>query len=299
VRQALAAEAVEFENELVQLNLDEWPGRRAAKWILQIFAYTPELSFSLEFHLRISEHLVRAWEKNKEDRDEQRDYEFESACREHVARFALHLDRDAAFRVCKPLIDAAEKYPKNVSEFVQSLVSAEDRSLDKISFWPLWQSFSDKACSAEWVGWLDSDRYKGRELISQLFLLGPWKEEIKHWTRLEGKAHLIDGLVERLPPSSFVIGAYSRFLYDIGEKSLPGAYTIIASRLTREIVLDSNCIYCLEHILSRQVFSEPHKLKSDDRVYQSVISILDHLVDQGSSSAYRMRDDFVTPIGQL
>ena len=124
MRQALAAEAVEFENELVQLNLDEWPGRRAAKWILQIFAYTPELSFSLEFHLRISEHLVRAWEKNKEDRDERRDYEFESACREHVARFALHLDRDAAFRVCKPLIDAAQKYPKNVSEFVQSLVSA-------------------------------------------------------------------------------------------------------------------------------------------------------------------------------
>jgi hypothetical protein len=296
VRQVLNAEAVEFEKEIGQLNLDDWPGRRAAKWIMQIFAYTLEHPFSLDFHLRISEYLVSAWEKNRSDQNERRDYEFELACREHLAQFVLRIDQDTAFRICRPLIDAADKYPENVSEFVQSLVTAEDRSPDQTTFWPLWQSFADQACSAEWVDRLDSDRYMGRKLIDQLFLSGPWKQEIRHWSRLNGHAHRIDGLVERLPPSSFVIGAYARFLYDIGEKSLPGAYRIIASRLTGDMVLDSNCIYCLEHVLSRQVFAEPHKLKSDDRVHQAVISILDHLVDQGSSSAYRMRDDFVTPI---
>jgi hypothetical protein len=48
--------------------------------------------------------------------------------------------------------------------------------------------------------------------------------------------------------------------------------------------------------LRRFIYSEPLRLKSDTEVRSAVLTILDQLVESGSSAAYRMRDDFVTPI---
>jgi hypothetical protein len=43
-------------------------------------------------------------------------------------------------------------------------------------------------------------------------------------------------------------------------------------------------------------YSKPLRLKTNAEVPSAVLRILDQLVDSGSSAAYRVRDDFVTPI---
>ena len=55
-------------------------------------------------------------------------------------------------------------------------------------------------------------------------------------------------------------------------------------------------MFCLESLLHRFIYSEPLRLKTNVKVRSAVLTILDTLVDAGSSAAYRMRDDFVTPI---
>jgi hypothetical protein len=45
-------------------------------------------------------------------------------------------------------------------------------------------------------------------------------------------------------------------------------------------------------------YREPLGVKSNPEIRSAVLMILDQLVDSGSSAAYRMRDDFVTPIAQ-
>ena len=64
-----------------------------------------------------------------------------------------------------------------------------------------------------------------------------------------------------------------------------------------ELLSDGNTVFYLESLLQRYVYGEPLRVKSDPKLRVAVLAILDSLVDSGSSAAYRMRDDYVTPVG--
>ena len=56
-----------------------------------------------------------------------------------------------------------------------------------------------------------------------------------------------------------------------------------------------NTVFYLESVLRRHVYGEPARLKSEPKLRAAVLYILDQLVEAGSSAAYSIRDDFVTP----
>ena len=137
-------------------------------------------------------------------------------------------------------------------------------------------------------------------LLRVLFLELPWKDRVHHWRRLEGFANRVDTLFESLPPCVTVLDAYCCFLYTIGEQSLPHSFIVIANRLqagdARQMLSKDNTVFYLESLLRRFVYSKPLRLKSNAEIRSAVLTILTQLVDSGSSAAYRMRDDFVTPL---
>jgi hypothetical protein len=48
-------------------------------------------------------------------------------------------------------------------------------------------------------------------------------------------------------------------------------------------------------LLQRHVYGRPLELKQNRTLREAVLFLLDVLVEEGSSAAFRMRDDFVTP----
>jgi hypothetical protein len=52
----------------------------------------------------------------------------------------------------------------------------------------------------------------------------------------------------------------------------------------------------LEALLQRYVYRKPLELKSQGDLREAVLFLLNLLVECGSSTAFRMRDDFVTPV---
>jgi len=88
-------------------------------------------------------------------------------------------------------------------------------------------------------------------------------------------------------------------LYYLGEKVLPRSFTVVAERLEAgapaELLSDSDTVYYLESLLRRYVYGEPLQLKTSPDIREAVLYILNQLVEAGSSAAYQMRDDFVTP----
>ena len=136
-------------------------------------------------------------------------------------------------------------------------------------------------------------------MVSAIFLGSWWKEEVRHWRSLEGHAEHVHALFENLPPSAVVLDDYVRFLYHIGERSLPEAFVRVAKRLmsgdAQRMLKKSNTIFMLEVLLQRHVYGRPLELKRDQAVRDAVLMLLDLLVENGSSAAFRMRDDFVTP----
>lgn len=127
----------------------------------------------------------------------------------------------------------------------------------------------------------------------------PWKEGTTHWARLEDNAHRVHTLATRLPAAVVCVEAYLHFLYTIGRRGLPDAFKIVQSVLERaensEVIFTSEVMFILESLLGLFVYGQPLRLKREVALREAVLKLLDQLVSAGSSAAYRMRDDFVTP----
>jgi hypothetical protein len=117
---------------------------------------------------------------------------------------------------------------------------------------------------------------------------------------LEGYAGHLHALFEDLPASSTILDDYLRFLYHVGRQSLPDAFIRVAKRLQQgvpqQMMMKGNTIFLLESLLERYVYGRPVELKRQSDLREAVLLLLDLLVENGSSAAFRMRDDFVTPI---
>jgi hypothetical protein len=96
-----------------------------------------------------------------------------------------------------------------------------------------------------------------------------------------------------------VLDSYLRFLYHVGERSLPEAFVRVANSLragdAQTILADSNTGFMLVVLLQPRVYGKPLELKREPAIRNAVLYLLDALVEAGSPAAFRMRDDFVTP----
>jgi len=302
VRAAIIEQSYDVAKELDGLALDDWPGRQAAATILQVLGYQPGSDLAIGFHRRVASSIKEDWDRELEDRTRrgQPDYEFILQFHQRLARFVLRLDEEHALNVCEPFVEAVNKHPREVKDFVQNLVIEADRSSQADSFWEVWQAFADAIRDAPWIEQVDSRYGSGKELVGAIFLGNYWKENVRHWHRLEVQGHRVDKLAARFRGSVTVFNAYCRFLYNIGETSLPKAFVLVADSLAAgeplAMLSDQNTVFLLESLLRRYVYAEPERLKSDHAIRTAVLALLDHLVEAGSSAAYRMRDDFVTPL---
>jgi hypothetical protein len=302
IRKAVLDRIMLDEGQFSHLDFDDWPGQRALHFLLPIFAHAPGEAQSRAFFAKLSVVLTSWWRADldrNQRRAGQRHYQLEHVCAEKIARFVLRLPVEDAVKTCAPLMDAAIDCPKEAGQFLEQLIIAEDSVGSGATFWTLWQAFADRVLKAPWAGSLNDHHPRGIPLINSLFLGVPWNEGVRSWQRLTGNETRLDVLFEALPPNAPVLVAYSRFLSQVGEQSLPGAFVLVAAKLRqaggRVSLLTFEAQYYLESLLRRWVLSQPGKLKEHHELREAVLFILDELVQAGSSVAYRLRDDFVTP----
>jgi hypothetical protein len=294
------AEAV-GERAYDELPLDEWHGAEAQNKILTILKSAPEQPLANKAFRRAVERLVSIWE-NKYDRDPRQDRNVEAdlSLATLIEQFALRAPTDTALRVLEPILGAVAQQPDDVEKIVIGILHVEDVEPNTSQFWAIWKVFADRTMSAPWIGGIDHRHSSGAEMIHALFLGTRWKETTKHWRSLEGYVQYIHNLFESLGPSSCVMDAYVRFLYHVGEQSLPQAFVQIRKKAIegdpKQLLGNSNTRYRLEVLLQRYVYSKPLLLKEKAALREAVLILLDALIDLGSSAAFRMRDDFVTPI---
>ena len=302
IRRAVLGRATLDDDQLFRLDFDEWPGQRALHYLLPIFAGSPGETLSQKFFAKLSGSLTNWWRKDldrSQQHGERRHYQLEHLCEQRIAHFVLQLPVEDAAKACASLTDVAIDCPKEVGNFIEKLIIAEDSAGSGVTFWTLWQAFADRVLKAPWVASLNDRDPQEIELINALFLAVPWNEGVRSWQRLAGNDSRLDSLFEALPPTAPALVAYSRYLFKVGEKSLPNALVFVSAKLRqageRVSLLTSEAQLYLESILRRWVLSQPGKLKEKPPLREAALHILDELVEAGSSVAYRLRDDFVTP----
>ena len=289
------------------LDIATWFGAEANGRILAILSRAPTESEAVRAFARTARTLVRWWdsdddrERDHDSSDRERNHEIESTISELLRSFVLRTSADAARSILQPLLDAADSHPREIHWIIEGLIAVEDREPHTQQFWFVWKLFANSLRRATWLARMeDGGRQYGSEMVSAIFLGSYWRDDVRHWKSLEGHAHRVHALFEDLRPSSVVLDAYVRFLYHIGEQSLPEALVRIAEQLqtveAQRMLRKTNTVFMLEVLLRRHVYGRPLELKRRRPIRGAVLDLLDVLVEQGSSAAFRMRDDFVTPI---
>jgi hypothetical protein len=283
-----------------------WFGAEANRRILAILGQTPTEAVAIAVFERLAHTLVGWWDADdnrRRDRNRgrpERNYETESALTDLLENFLLRTSTVDATMIIKPIVNAVDRYPNKAHRLLIGLIGVEDRQPNTPQFWSLWELFADEVRQATWLARIDDEHAKGSEMISAIFLGTWWKEEVRHWRSLEGHARHVHALFEDLPASSTVLDNYLQFLYHVGEQSLPEAFIRIAKRLQQgdpwQMLRKGNTVFLLEVLLQRYVYGKPLELKRRSDLREAVLFLLDLLVENGSSAAFRMRDDFVTPV---
>jgi hypothetical protein len=300
VRETLAGSDDDSRTALGSVRFDTWEARGAARRICVLVELRPEWVESRAFAQHAAAWLATRWTSERRGASGERDFHAEYELSRWIARFVLRLPDDCARDVGAALIAVVTDEPREVATFVEHLIGAADGGAND-SFWALWQAFADRMVEAPWLARLDRDRpYEGL-LVDRIFLGVDWKEGVTHWARLDGQAHRVHALARQLPPAPACVQAYLRFLYTVGRQALPGALVDVDAVLSRgepvRLTAGRDTAYYLESLLGQFVYAQPLRLKRDPALRSAVLRLLDALVAAGSSAAYRMRDDFVTPFG--
>jgi len=281
----------------VRLDSGEWYACRFGLRTLRMLDGRAEEPLARAAYANAVQLIANVWAED--DRRSRRDYHWESDCELQIARFTLCIPTADAVALLGPILNALPDEAKEVASIVRDLVLAQEALKRPNSFWPLWQAIADRACQTTWPQRLDDRHAEHDDLLRKLFLNLEWNDGARHWDALDGNAIRLVGLFNTLPPTAAVLDAFVTYLYLIGSKSLPWAFLPIAQRLAsgdaRRMLALPNTVSGLELLLMRYVYAAPAFLKSNPELRQAILHILDELVESGSSRAYRMRDDFVTP----
>ena len=284
------------------LALDSWFSLAAYKLGLHVYLGRPDDPAAVGAFSKTTETIVKHWGTRHESQGDDnwtksRDYYKLAPL---IQQFLLRTPLSSAIQVVRPVVDSVDRHPSECAEWLQGLIGFEDSDPNTDQFWTLWDLFAKRVRSASWLCQIDDRSAWGREMISAVFLGQYWKEGAEHWRSLEeGHAARVHRLFRDLPVSKQALDCYVSFLYQVGRRSLPDAFVYLAEKLREphaKELMSTNTVFCLEVLLRPYVSGRPRQTKARTTLRDAVLLLLDLLVECGSSSAFQMRDDFVTPV---
>jgi hypothetical protein len=296
------------DQTLLGLNLGEWPAQVTLPLLLALLTQRPDEPLARSFFTLLTAQIVAAWTTHAEERrrnrprpgdnDEFLDPDRISGLNESLASFALRLRAEAAIALLGPILGAMSRHPERVAEFADWLIRVEATNPSGEVFWAIWQAAADRFRASDLPASVDMEHSGAAKLLRTLFLNTNWKDTARDWAPLHGNEHRIHELFNTLPASSEVLRAYACFLYKIGAATLPLPLIAIAEKLGSQAdrsLLSQTTVFYLDTILGRLIQDGSASTLVHDNVRHAVLFLLDELVEQGSSTAYKLRDDFVTP----
>ena len=294
------------DNAILQLDLMNWPGQQVAAHLFAIFGEQPTDPLALEFFKRSAEVLAARWVQDDERRpsrdnhpnlEKKLDRRIENQFVDALAQFALKLPPKEAIVISEPLFLIAHRLPDKAGEFVKWLINQQGERTPATTLWAIWQKFADGFSASSLPASVDDERSDSAKLLRELFLGGNWGEA-RDWKPLMGEEQRVRALFDQLTASRQGFEAYAYFLAKIGSPSLPESLLSVAAKIpaVKAVALFSETsVFYFETILTRLIYGGNREIRIRPKLREGTLLLLDVLVAAGSSVAYKLRDDFLTP----
>ena len=300
VRKECIQGSINTEQELADIDPISGYGWYATERILAMLGTSPDFVLTKDIVTKTGQAVVKAWSATHEDHDTVVDSRPIISAVDKLAGIVLTMTPDTALHCCKPFLNAVDEHPDKVDDFVGMLIIHEyGQNSDETCFWTLWQAFADCIINARWSCSIRSSRSVGIKLIDKMLFGTYLRDGLRDWHPLADHRQQINAFMTSLPAVPPVLKSFTHYIYHLWGRTLPDDFIVVADRLQAgnptELLSERSTILYLESLLQQYVYGQPAVLKTDPDLRTAILVILDRLVDAGSSGAYRMRDDFVTP----
>jgi hypothetical protein len=296
------------ESEITRVDYRRHPGLQLLLPLLLLFGEQPVDPLTCAFYEHVATVLVASWAAEGhmrglgDEEDERRDdlrYQVRYQVHQVLARFALTGPEDSVKKMRATLVAASVDRPKEAAEFFKCICYAEDSFNTGERFWAHWQAFADLYLARSLETHADNEGDGTVELLDALLLRIDWKAETREWQTLRGQRERILAFVDRLPPSARSIEGLALLVNRFAGEFLPGAIPLLARHLYRtygNVLLSGVALPQLEDAIGGLVYSGAVAVRREQVLREATMAILDSMVEAGSSKAFRIRDDFVTPL---
>jgi len=193
--------------------------------------------------------------------------------------------------------DEKDNYKKHKFKFIEDLLKYFILQIDTLvantedivlkdyytdRFWELWEIFYNQA------------KISSSNLLINYLLLGiDWKHESKNWIVLEAKKDFYKNMMNDFKANN--LSSIIKVLSTIGDNSLlPEGIKVIVEA----IKIDNNLKFILiqessERLIKRLFLNHISKIKSNKKLIEDYIFILNSMIDLGSSEAYFYRENVI------
>lgn len=282
------------------IRLDDW----AVFYLIPVICMLPEDRSAFDWEPLLMAIIDAVLTAEEEDASRKRDwgtriFELKRVVADCAAYFVMKNDLDTAERLCALFCERMDACPDYVADFIEQLIINAECAADPAHFWTIWHLFADSA--------LDPTRLREKHLwvhdkkLIESLLLGtiPWKSDVHEWSMLSADpGHMADACVKACHVAAG-FEATMRLLYSVGSFYLPGAFDWLADALPSldrgKVFSDKNNRFVLETLLQREVYMHSMEIRQQARMQNSVLTLLDVLVDFGSSAAFHLRERIIRP----
>ena len=196
---------------------------------------------------------------------------------------------------------AVERGPEIAADVLQNLLVLEDKSSSGDRFWTVWKRCAEMAFPNQIIRG-SSRRYGYQErhklIRTLLFAETQWKDGLKAWTPLLQHKEFIDLAFAQVGDTPTGFEALARLLRTAGQFLLPQALKDLDdahARFSSDAKLGEGARYELELLLRDCVLSMGRQIRSREVLRKAAMNMLDHLVNNGSSMAFQLREFLLAP----
>ncbi len=282
------------------INLDDW----SAFYLPSVVHMLPEDKALFDWEPLLLAVIDAVLVAEEQDQNRTRDwgtklFDLKRVVTDCTAYFSMKNDIETAKRLCTPFCNRMDACPDYVADFVEQLIINAERAADVGHFWQLWHLFAEPALDPKRV---TSSRmwFREKKFIRSL-LLGtiPWKSDAREWSVLSAEpGHMANACAKACHTASG-FEATMELLYSVGSFFLPNAFCWLADGLPSldqsKLLSDSNTRILLESLLRREVHMHSMEMRQQARLHDCVLSLLNVLVDFGSSAAFQLRERIIRP----
>ena len=136
------------------------------------------------------------------------------------------------------------------------------------------------------------------DAVSEALFLGlEWNPGLTTWRSMTDHDSRVVDAFARLRGTPESVERFARHLTTVGQSLMPNVLPVLASKLAEPgVSLTQLALDRLEQALAILIYSGTPRIRRDRSLRDATLAVLGKMIDAGSSRAYLMRDDLLTPL---